>query len=51
MMFGFFLFPIAAHSYTLKAAKKFFIARTRDKTLFKDDPRQKITSKALSSKS
>jgi len=51
MMFGFFLFPIAEHSYTLKAAKKFFLARTRDNTLFKEDPRHIIKTKALSSKS
>ena len=30
MLFGFFLFPISEHSYVLKAAKKLFIARTRD---------------------
>ena len=51
LLFGFFLFPIAEHGYVLKAAKKLFIARTRDPTLFKADPRQKLTIKALSSKS
>jgi hypothetical protein len=39
MLFGFFLFSISEHSYVLKAAKKFFMARTRDKNLFKKDPR------------
>jgi hypothetical protein len=30
---------ISKHSFILKAAKKLFIARTRDKDLFKNDPR------------
>jgi len=51
MLFGFFLFPISEHSYIIKAAKKLFIARTRDGSIFKKDPRQKIKIDALSSKS
>jgi hypothetical protein len=39
ILFGFFLFPISEHSYVLKAAKKLFIARSKDKKLFKEDPR------------
>ena len=39
MLFGFFLFPISEHSYIIKAAKKLFIARTRDGSIFKKDPR------------
>ena len=39
ILFGSFLFPISKHSFILKAAKKLFIARTRDKDLFKKDPR------------
>jgi len=34
LLFGFMLFPISEHSYTLKVAKKLFIARTRDVNFF-----------------
>ena len=51
MLFGFFVYPISEHSYVIKAAKKLFIARTRDGSIFKKDPRQKIKIDALSSKS
>ena len=30
ILFGSFLFPISKHSFVLKAAKKMFIARTKD---------------------
>lgn len=39
IMFGFFLFPISELSYVLKAAKKLFLVRTKDKHLFKEDSR------------
>jgi hypothetical protein len=39
ILFGFFLFPISEHSFVLKAAKKLFIARTKKKDLFKEDPK------------
>ena len=39
LLFGFFLFGISEHSYVLKAAKKLFIARTRNSQMFKNDPR------------
>ena len=39
ILFGAFLFPIAEHSFVLKAAKKLWIARTRDPNMFKKDPR------------
>ena len=32
--FGFFLYPIAEHSFTLKATSKLFMARTADDNLF-----------------
>ena len=50
LLFGFFLFSISEHSFILKAAKKLFIARTRDQNLFKKDDRQNIDIKSLSSK-
>ena len=34
LVFGFILFPISEHSFTLKAAKKMFKARTAEKDLF-----------------
>ena len=39
LLFGFFLFGISEHSYVLKAAKKLFIARTRNPNLLKEDSR------------
>jgi hypothetical protein len=39
MLFGFFVYPISEHSYVIKAAKKLFIARTRDGSIFRKDPR------------
>jgi len=39
LLFGFILFPISEHAFILKAAKKLFIARTKDKNLFKKDDR------------
>jgi len=50
LLFGFFLFGISEHSFTLKAAKKLFIARTRDEKLFLKDPRNDVHVKALSHK-
>ncbi len=50
ILFGFFLFGISEHSFILKAAKKFFIARTANKDLFLNDPRQDIDVNPLSSK-
>ena len=32
--FGFLMFPISEHSFTLKAAKRLFLARTNDKDMF-----------------
>ncbi len=40
MIFGFVVYPISKHSFILKAAKKLYIARTKDASLFKKDPRQ-----------
>jgi hypothetical protein len=34
IIFGIFLFPVSEHSFTLKAAKKMFIARTKETGLF-----------------
>jgi hypothetical protein len=48
LLFGFFLFGISEHSFILKASKKLFIARTKDETLFKDDPKVDIGIKPLS---
>jgi hypothetical protein len=39
ILFGIFVYPISNHSYILKAAKKLFIARVKDKDMFKNDPR------------
>jgi hypothetical protein len=39
LLFGFFLFTVSEHSFILKASKKLFIARTKDKNLFKTDDR------------
>jgi hypothetical protein len=50
LLFGFFLFEISEHSFVLKAAKKLFIARTRDPKLFIYDERQNIEVKALTKK-
>jgi len=35
LCFGFFLYPIAEHSFILKATKRLYLARTSDTTLFK----------------
>jgi len=32
--FGFMMFPISEHSFTLKAAKRLFLARTDDPEMF-----------------
>jgi hypothetical protein len=50
ILFGFIMFPISEHSFVLKAAKKLFIARTRDEDMFVTDPRQNIDVKASSAK-
>jgi len=34
LSFGFMMFPISEHSFTLKAAKRLFLARTDDKEMF-----------------
>jgi hypothetical protein len=39
LLFGSFLFPISEHSFNLKAAKKLWYVRTRQPSLFKEDPR------------
>lgn len=38
IVFGFLIYPISEHSFTLKAAKKMFLARTTDETLFVSRP-------------
>ena len=35
--FGFFLYPISEHSFTLKAIRKLFLVRTREENLFLRD--------------
>lgn len=50
ILFGIFVYPISEHSYILKAAKKLFIARSRDENLFKEDPRQEISVKGYTTK-
>ena len=37
ILFGFMIYPISEHSFILTAAKKLFIARTRDSTMFIKD--------------
>jgi len=44
IFFSFLLMPISDHSFTMKAMKKLYIARTRDEDLFKK-PNDKIKSK------
>lgn len=39
ILFGVFVYPISAHSFILKAAKKLFIARSKDPNMFKIDPK------------
>ena len=34
IIFGFLFFPISEHSFLMKAIKKFYMARTKDQTLF-----------------
>ena len=34
ILFGVFVYPISAHSFILKAAKKLYTARTKDGRLF-----------------
>ena len=34
LVFGFFLFPISRHAFTLRSAKRFFLAKTNDEKLF-----------------
>ena len=34
MVVGFFIYPISAHSFIMKASSKMFLARTQDATLF-----------------
>ena len=46
ILFGFMVYPISEHSFILKAAKKLFIARTRDPNMFVPDPRQNIDVRA-----
>ena len=36
LAFGFFLYPIAEHSFTMKAAQKLFLAKTSDDNLLKN---------------
>ena len=50
ILFGFMIFPISEHSFILKAAKKLFLARTRDGSMFVPDPKQNIEVKAATSK-
>jgi hypothetical protein len=50
LLFGFILFEWSEHSFVLKAAKKLFIARTRDEHLFIPDPRVNIEVKAKTKK-
>jgi len=45
ILFGVFVYPISAHSFILKAAKKLFIAKSKDPNMFKDDPKQDIAVK------
>lgn len=34
IIFGFFLFPISEHSFYVSVARSFFIAKTKDESLF-----------------
>jgi hypothetical protein len=36
ILFGFFVFPFSEHQFTMAAAKKLFLARTTDDTIFVD---------------
>ena len=49
IFFSFLLMPISYHSFTMKAMKKLYIARTRDEDLFKK-PNDKIKSKKTKQK-
>ena len=37
LLFGFFLFPISEHSFTLQALRLLYKARTKDDSIFKHD--------------
>jgi hypothetical protein len=34
IIFGFFIFPVAEHQFTIAAAKRLFLARTKDNSIF-----------------
>ena len=40
-VFGFFLYPIAEHSFTLKALKKLYLAKSKDPILMKMSKKSK----------
>jgi hypothetical protein len=48
LLFGWILFGVSEHSFVLKAAKKLFLARTKDNNLFKHDPRANTKVAAFS---
>lgn len=37
LLFGFFLYPIAEHSFSLQALRRLYKARTKDNELFRKD--------------
>ena len=37
LLFGFFLYPIAEHSFILQALRRLYKARTKDETIFRKD--------------
>jgi len=50
ILFGIFVYPISEHSYILKAAKKLFIAKSKDPNMFRHDPRVNIEVKGYAPK-
>ena len=41
-IFGFFLYPISEHSFTLKALKKLYLAKSKDPLLMKSKKKKNL---------
>lgn len=51
ILFGFFIFPFAEHQFTMAAAKRLFLARTSDNSIFVNPSPEKLNAKAFDEKS
>ena len=51
IMFGFFIFPFAEYQFTMAAAKRLFLARTTDDSIFVIPNPEKLNKKVFDKKS